>query len=75
MKEPTPFIKIAPVVHKHSLHDEKVAIAKEREYWLSKTPEERIEALEHLREQYIQLHYETRPEFQRVYHIVKRKRR
>jgi hypothetical protein len=72
MEETTPFRKIAPVVHKHSLHDEKGAIAREREYWLSKTPEERLEALEHLREQYIQLHYETRPEFQRVYRIIKR---
>lgn len=69
------FQKIAPVVHKHSLHDEKAAIAAEREYWLTKTPDELVAALEHLRQQYIDLHYETRPEFQRVYRIIKRKRR
>ncbi len=66
---------IAPVVQKFHLHDEKAAIAAEREYWLSKSIEERFEALEHLREQYIQMHYETRPEFQRVYRIVKREPR
>lgn len=75
MEESTPFISIAPVVHKHALHDEKAAIAREREYWFSKTPEELVAVAEHLREQYIQLHYETRPEFQRVYRIIKRKRR
>jgi hypothetical protein len=67
--------RIAPVVHKHSLHDEQAAIAKEREYWLSKTPDELVAALEHLRQQYMDLHYETRPEFQRVVHIIKRKPR
>ncbi len=75
MEESTPFLKIAPVVQKHSLHDEKAAITREREYWLSKTPDELIAVAEHLREQYIQLHYETRPKFQRVYRIIKRKPR
>jgi hypothetical protein len=45
-----------------------------RDYWLSRSPEERSEALEFLREQYIALHYETRPEFQRVCQLVERKR-
>jgi len=48
----------------------------DRDYWLSRTPEERSEALEFLREQYITMHYETRgTEFQRVCTLVERKRR
>ena len=47
----------------------------DHDYWLSRTPEERSEALEFLREQYIAMHYETRPEFQRVCTLVERKRR
>lgn len=75
MEESQTTSKIASVMRKRSLHDEKTAIAEERGYWLSKTPDERLAALEHLREQYIHLHYETRPEFQRVYRIIKREPR
>lgn len=75
MEEPLSMQKIAPVVQKFHLHDHEAAITAEREYWRSKTIEERCEALEYLREQYINLHYDTRPEFQRVYRIVKREPR
>jgi len=42
---------IQKVVHKCSLDDSN-QIQKDLEYWLSKTPEERIEAVEILRRQY-----------------------
>ena len=44
-------------------------------YWLSRPPIERIRALEEIRKQYNDWKYGTRREFQRVYKIVKRKRR
>ena len=44
-------------------------------YWLSRPPIERILALEEIRKQYNDWKYGTRREFQRVYKIVKRKRR
>ena len=44
-------------------------------YWLSRPPIERIRALEEIRKQYNDWKYGTRREFQRVYTIVKRKRR
>ena len=44
-------------------------------YWLSRPPIERIRALEEIRKQYNDWKYSTRREFQRVYTIVKRKRR
>ena len=44
-------------------------------YWLSRPPIERIRALEEIRKQYNDWKYGTRRKFQRVYTIVKRKRR
>ncbi len=44
-------------------------------YWLSQPPIERIRALEEIRQQYNDWKYGPRREFQRVYKIVKRKRR
>ena len=44
-------------------------------YWLSRPPIERIVALEEIRKQYNDWKYGTGREFQRVYKIVKRKRR
>ena len=44
-------------------------------YWLSRPPIERIIALEEIRKQYNDWKYGTRQEFQRVYKIIKRKRR
>ena len=43
------------------------------DYWADKTDEQRIDALEKIREEYIKINYEKRPEFQRVYRIIKRK--
>jgi hypothetical protein len=75
MEKPLNMQKIAPVMQKFHLHDHEAAIAAEREYWRTKTPEERLEALEFLRQQYIQLHFETPPTFQYVCRIIKRKPR
>ena len=44
-------------------------------YWLSRPPIERIRALEEIRKQYNDCKYGTRREFQRIYTIIKRKRR
>jgi hypothetical protein len=43
-------------------------------YWMSKTPIERIRALEEIRKQYNDWKYGPEQAFQRVYRIVKRKR-
>ena len=45
------------------------------EYWQTKTPEERVHALEHIRQQYIIGKYGTMPKLERVFTIVKRKER
>ena len=44
------------------------------EYWLSKTVEERLAALEDIRREYNNWKYGIERRFQRVYKIVKRKR-
>ena len=44
-------------------------------YWLSRPPVERIRALEEIRKQYNDWKYGSGREFQRVYKVVKRKRR
>ena len=44
-------------------------------YWLGRPPIERIIALEEIRKQYNDWKYGSRQEFQRVYKIIKRKRR
>ena len=45
------------------------------EYWLTKTPEERLTALEVIRQRYIDLKYNgIRQGFQRVYRVIERKR-
>lgn len=48
----------------------------EREYWRSKTPEEKLEALEQLRAEWHKFNPNsdgTEPGFQRVFRIVERK--
>ena len=40
-------------------------------YWKSKTPEEKLDALQHLREIYYDLNNENREGFQRLYCIIK----
>ena len=42
-------------------------------YWLDKTYQERLDALEEIRREYNQWKYNTQPRFQRVYRIIKRK--
>ena len=44
----------------------------DRAYWLSKTPEERLAALETLRQQYVRLNG-IQPRLQRVCRIIKQK--
>lgn len=41
------------------------------EYWKSKTPEEKLDTLQCLRELYYTLKNESRKGFQRVYRIIK----
>lgn len=42
-------------------------------YWYDKTPQERIDALEQLRQEYHQWKYkDAQPRFQRVYRVTKR---
>lgn len=40
-------------------------------YWKSKTPEEKLDALQHLREIHYDLSNESRKGFQRFYRIIK----
>ena len=47
-------------------------ITHDREYWMSRSPEERLQAVEFLRQQYIQAQYDSEPRLQRVYRLVKR---
>lgn len=56
-------LKIVSLHHKHS----------DLNYWLSKTPVERLEALEFLRQQYINFHYHVQPRLQRVCRIINKK--
>lgn len=55
------------IVKKHTLNDP-LLIKDDVAYWLSKTPEERIEAVEILRKQF----YGTLPRFQRVARVIQR---
>jgi hypothetical protein len=59
--------KIARVVTKNRLGDQKNDAA----YWRSLTYQERIDALEQIREEYYQWKADAQPGFQRVYTIVK----
>jgi hypothetical protein len=40
-------------------------------FWKSKTPEEKLDALQQLRELYFELNNESRKGFQRLYRIIK----
>lgn len=44
-------------------------------YWMSKTPQERIEAVEFLREQYLGMKNEILPRLSRVLKVIKQKSR
>jgi hypothetical protein len=44
------------------------------DFWLQKSPQERIDATELLRENLIQLKYNVRPGFQKVYTVIERKK-
>ena len=56
-------------VRKRPLND-KSATADDLAYWLSRTPEERVAAVEYLRNQFYG--HKGRPRFQRVARFVKR---
>lgn len=43
------------------------------DYWLSKTPQERLEALEFLRQQYISFNKNVQPRLQRVCTVTNQK--
>jgi hypothetical protein len=61
---------IQKVVHKCSLDDSN-QIQSDLEYWLSKTPEERIEAVEILRRQY----HGNSERLQRVARVIRKKQK
>ena len=42
-------------------------------YWKSKSPEEKLDALQELREIYYQINNESRKGFQRIYRVIKQK--
>ena len=42
------------------------------EFWLSQTPEKRLETLEQIRTEYHAWKYDSRPRFQRVLSVTKR---
>ena len=54
------------VVKIHSLHDRQTDF----EYWQTKSYQERLDAIEFLREQYINLNFDVKPTFQRVVTII-----
>lgn len=57
------------VVHKYNLGEE----PSDLQYWLTKTPQERLSALESLRDLYIKLtNNGIKPRLQRVYTVIKR---
>ena len=57
------------VVHKYKLGEE----PNDLEFWLTKTPQERLAALESLRDLYIKLtNNGIKPRLQRVYKVIKR---
>ena len=60
--------KIAKVVHKTRLDEGKSDAA----YWRALPYQNRIAALENIREEYHRWKYHAQPGFQRVYSIVKR---
>lgn len=43
------------------------------EFWKSKTPEERLDVLQYLREIYYEFKNEDRKRFQKVYRVIKQK--
>lgn len=43
------------------------------EYWLTKSPQQRLDALEFLRQQYISFNKNVQPRFQRVCTVTSRK--
>ena len=43
------------------------------EFWKSKTPAERLDTLQYLREIYYEFKNESRKRFQRVYRVIKQK--
>jgi hypothetical protein len=59
---------IEKVVHKAKLHDHN-EIRQNLDYWLSRTPEERVAAVEFYRRQV----YGDIPPIQKVVHVIKRK--
>ena len=43
------------------------------EFWKSKTPEERLDVLQYLREIYYEFKNEDRKRFQKIYRVIKQK--
>ncbi len=60
---------IKPIVRKIKKSEERSDFA----YWQTRTPEERLDALEEIRKEYNGWKYGSKQRFQRVYRIIKRK--
>jgi len=60
---------IVKVINKYKFGEE----PKDLSFWQSKSYEERIEALEQIRQEYNQWRYHAEPGLQRVYKIIKLK--
>lgn len=58
--------KIVRIIQLKDINDDKF-------YWMSKTPQERIAAIEFLREQYIKTLPDVQQRFQRICRIINRK--
>jgi hypothetical protein len=61
--------ELQPVVKKKGLHDSDSDFA----FWQSQTMQQRLAALEQIRQEFHQWRYGAQPRLQRVYSILKRK--
>ena len=59
---------ITKVINKYKIKDQ----PKDIDYWQTKTFEERLDALEQIRQEYNALRYYAQQGLQRVYRVVKR---
>jgi hypothetical protein len=61
-------MRISKVIHKYKINEQPNDFI----FWQSRTPGERLEALEKIRQEYNSWRYDAKSGFQRVYRIIKR---
>ena len=59
------------IITKTTLHNQNSDL----QYWKTQTPQQRLAALEEIRQEYHQWKYNAEPRLQRVYRIIKQTRR